>query len=118
MTDIETPEHGTDPRMEAVSDALIGTQSSWVTIKDGTVIVDMDEVSRIAVFAVESIDSDDHCTWMCHLDEQERIVEILNETWKATNGNPELLSLLVDMIEIPDGLVLPDETEASDDSSQ
>ena len=85
MTDIETPEHGTDPRMEAVSDALIGTQSSWVTIKDGTVIVDMDEVSRIAVFAVESIDSDDHCKWMCHLDEQERIVEILNETWKATN---------------------------------
>ncbi len=112
------PPH-TDPRMEAVSDALMGTQKSWVTVKDSTVVVDLEEVSRIAVFAVESIDSDDpdYCKWMCHTDEQERIVEILTEVWKATNGQAELLSLIVDMIEIPDGLIMgsaPDDQDSEE----
>jgi hypothetical protein len=108
-------EHGIDPRINAVGNALLDTQESWVSINDGTVTVDMDEVSRIAVFAVESVDSEDHCKWMCHVDEQDRIVEILREAWKATKGNADLLSMLVDMIEIPDGLILTKDEEKQKD---
>ena len=99
-TEDEKDDH-IDPRIEAVSEALMDDHLAWLHQSEDEVLVNSEEAARIAIVAIDNYVQFDpeYCRWACHADEQGSTVRLLNEFWKAYELPVELLEQLVAIVE-------------------
>ena len=99
-TEDEKDDH-IDPRIEAVSEALMDDHLAWLHQSEDEVLVNSEEAARIAIVAIDNYVQFDpeYCRWACHADEQGNTVRLLNEFWKAYELPVELLEQLVAIVE-------------------
>lgn len=90
-----------DPRIEAVSEALMDAHASWLHQSDDEVTVDAEEAARISIVAIDNYVQFDpeYCRWACHADEQGSTVRLLNDFWKAHDLPVALLEPLVALVQ-------------------
>lgn len=90
-----------DPRIEAVSEALMDHHLEWLDQSDDEVLVNAEEAARIAIVAIDNYEQFDpeYCRWACHADEQNSVVRLLNEYWRSMELPVELLEQLVALVE-------------------
>lgn len=90
-----------DPRIEAVSEALMDAHASWLHQSDDEVTVDAEEAARISIVAIDNYVQFDpeYCRWACHVDEQGSTVRLLNDFWKAHDLPVALLETLVALVQ-------------------
>lgn len=91
-----------DPRIEAVSEALMDQHLAWLHQSNDEVLVDAEEAARIAIVAIDNYVQFDpeYCRWACHADEQGSTVRLLNDFWKANDLPVELLDQIVRLVEV------------------
>ena len=90
-----------DPRIEAVSEALMDAHAAWLHQSDDEVTVDAEEAARISIVAIDNYVQFDpeYCRWACHADEQSSTVRLLNDFWKAHDLPVGLLEPLVALVQ-------------------
>lgn len=91
-----------DPRIEAVSEAMMDNHLAWLHQSEDEVLVDAEEAARIAIVAIDNYEQFDpeYCRWACHADEQGSVVRLLNDFWKANDLPVELLDQIVRLVEV------------------
>ena len=106
-----------DPRIEAVSAALMDAHASWLHQSDDEVTVDAEEAARISIVAIDNYVQFDpeYCRWACHAYEQGSTVRLLNDFWKAHGLSVALLGQLVALVQVTP-LDLVDMIDDEDDS--
>ena len=109
-----------DPRIEAVSEALMDAHMAWLHQSDDEVTVDAEEAARISIVAIDNYVQFDpeYCRWACHADEQGSTVRLLNDFWKAHELPVALLEQLVALVQVTPADLIDTLMEDDEDSEE
>lgn len=94
-----------DPRIEAVSSALLTRRDMWVTLADGEVQFDTDIAAIVALAALDdflSATDGDYCRWDCHTDERQEVLRQIDAFAEESPDTAAACGQIRDMLEADD----------------